>query len=146
VRAGLVHGLSVGDSLAFYPVGETKVDNKGYYTKGIVQEVMGSTCIVSIDIDKKQIGLKDFSLFKAKRIYEVILGQKIYVEISENVSKENVKLLKDKLKNEKNIFLVLGKNETPNYYISENENRQIRIEMPITDSGELGSKPSYLIL
>ena len=129
LKAGMVHGISAGDSLGFYFIDPSK--SKKIVTKGVVTESNGATCTVALNSKLPMIGKADYSLFNAKRIYEVMEGQslKLAMELSD---KESIKVIKNALKDEKNIVFVDPKKDAPNYYLKEDDQKKIRIEIPFS--------------
>jgi hypothetical protein len=86
------------------------------------------------------IGKADYSLFNVKRIYEVMEGQslKLAMELSD---KESIKVIKNALKDEKNIVFVDPKKDAPNYYLKEDNNKNVRIEIPFSGNPFKEMKP-----
>jgi hypothetical protein len=138
VKAGMVHGISAGDSLGFYYIDPNK--SKKIVTKGVVTESKGATCTVSLNSKLPMIGKADYSLFNVKRIYEVMEGQslKLAMELSD---KESIKVIKNALKDEKNIVFVDPKKDAPNYYLKEDNNKNVRIEIPFSGNPFKEMKP-----
>ena len=138
VKAGMVHGISVGDSLGFYYIDPNK--SKKIVTKGVVTESKGATCTVMLNSKLPMIAKADYSLFNAKRIYEVMEGQslKLALELSD---KESIKVIKNALKDEKNIVFVDPKKDVPNYYLKEDNNKNVRIEIPFSGNPFKEMKP-----
>lgn len=138
VKAGMVHGISVGDSLGFYYIDPNK--SKKIVTKGLVTESNGATCMVVLNSKLPMMGREDYSLFNAKRIYEVMEGQslKLAMELSD---KESIKVIKNALKDEKNIVFIDPKKDAPNYYLKEDMNKNVRIEIPISGNPFKEMKP-----
>lgn len=138
VGAGAVHGISIGDSLGFYYIDPSK--SQRIITKGIVTESKGASCTVALNAQLPMSAGADYSLFNAKRIYEVLEGQqlKLAMELSD---KESIKVIKNALKDEKNIVFVDPKKDAPNYYLKEDNNKNVRIEIPFSGNPFKEMKP-----
>jgi hypothetical protein len=138
VGAGAVHGISIGDSLGFYYIDPSK--SQRIITKGIVTESKGASCTVALNAQLPMSAGADYSLFNAKRIYEVLEGQqlKLAMELSD---KESIKVIKNALKDEKNIVFVDPKKDVPNYYLKEDNNKNVRIEIPLSGNPFKEMKP-----
>ena len=138
VGAGAVHGISIGDSLGFYYIDPSK--SQKIVTKGIVTDSKGASCTVAINTKLPMSAYADYSLFNAKRIYEVMEGQslKLALELSD---KESIKVIKNALKDEKNIVFVDPKKDAPNYYLKEDNNKNVRIEIPFSGNPFKEMKP-----
>jgi hypothetical protein len=138
VGAGAVHGISIGDSLGFYYIDPSK--SQKIITKGIVTESKGASCTVALNAQLPMSAGADYSLFNAKRIYEVLEGQqlKLAMELSD---KESIKAVKNALKDEKNIVFVDPKKDVPNYYLKEDNNKNVRIEIPLSGNPFKEMKP-----
>ena len=138
VGAGAVHGISIGDSLGFYYIDPSK--SQKIVAKGIVTDSKGASCTVAINTKLPMSAYADYSLFNAKRIYEVMEGQslKLALELSD---KESIKVIKNALKDEKNIVFVDPKKDAPNYYLKEDNNKNVRIEIPFSGNPFKEMKP-----
>jgi metacaspase-1 len=138
VGAGAVHGISIGDSLGFYYIDPTK--SQKMVATGIVTDSKGATCTVALIAKLPMTANADYSLFNAKRIYEVMEGQslKLAMELSD---KESIKVIKNALKDDKNIVFVDPKKEAPNYYLKADDNNNVRIEIPLSGNPFKEMKP-----
>jgi len=138
IRAGMIHGISKGDSLGFYYLDPTK--SKKILSRGIVDEVFGYSCKVTLTNKLPMIQKEDYSLFSAKCIYQVLEGQqlKLALELSD---KESIKIIKNELKDMPNISLVDPKKDAPNYYLKEDNNKNVRIEIPFSGNPFKEMKP-----
>jgi hypothetical protein len=130
VRAGVIQGISVGDSISFFPIDPSQ--SKGVaVSKGIVTKVEGAKCIVTLNSKLPLVKKDDYALFKAKRSYEVITGQQLKLAL-DLTNKETIKIVKNALKDEKNILIVDPKQDAPNYYLKEVSDKKVRIEIPLS--------------
>jgi hypothetical protein len=129
VRAGTVHGISEGDSLGFFYVDPEKPQKM--LTKGVVVECKGGTSTLNLMDKLPMLNSNDYAMFKSKRIYEVLEGQQLKLAI-EIENTESLKTIRNALKEERNITLVNPKKETPNYYVKENGDHKVRIEIPFS--------------
>jgi hypothetical protein len=138
VGAGVVHGISTGDSLGFYYIDPTK--SQKMVATGIVTDSKGASCTVALIAKLPMTANADYSLFNAKRIYEVMEGQslKLAMELSD---KETIKVIKNALKDDKNIVFVDPKKEAPNYYLKADDNNNVRIEIPLSGNPFKEMKP-----
>lgn len=138
VGAGAVHGISIGDSLGFYYIDPTK--SQKMVATGIVTDSKGASCTVALIAKLPMTANADYSLFNAKRIYEVMEGQslKLAMELSD---KESIKVIKNALKDDKNIVFVDPKKEAPNYYLKADDNNNVRIEIPLSGNPFKEMKP-----
>ena len=75
--------------------------------------------------------MEDYALFRTKRIFEVISGQQLKLALDIQ-NKDNIKIIKNALKEEKNILIVDPKKDAPNYYIKEDKENKVRIEIPFS--------------
>jgi len=129
IKAGVVHGISVGDTMAFYYIDPSK--EQAILSRGVVTETSGATCKVSLSTNLPMQKKDDYALFKTKRIYEIITGQQLKLAL-ELQNKDNIKVIKNVLKGEKNIVIVDPKKDAPNYYIKEDKENKVRIEIPFS--------------
>lgn len=138
VNAGMIHGISVGDSLAFYSIDLNK--EKTIVSRGVVIEIFGARCKVLLTSILPMKKKDDYALFKSKRIYKVITGQQLKLALDLQ-DKENIKIIKNALKDEKNILIVDPKKDAPNYYIKEDKENKVRIEIPFSGNPLKEMKP-----
>jgi hypothetical protein len=138
VNAGMVQGISIGDSLAFYYIDPSKANS--VVTKGVVTETSGLNCKVTLASNLPMVKKEDYTLFKSKRIYEVLTGQQLKLALDLQ-NKDNIKIIKNALKEEKNILIVDSKKDAPNYYIKEDNENKVRIEIPFTGNPLKEMKP-----
>lgn len=138
VNAGMIHGISVGDSLAFYSIDLNK--EKTIVSRGVVIETFGARCKVLLTSILPMKKKDDYALFKSKRIYKVITGQQLKLALDLQ-DKENIKIIKNALKDEKNILIVDPKKDAPNYYIKEDKENKVRIEIPFSGNPLKEMKP-----
>jgi hypothetical protein len=134
----MIHGISKGDSLGFYYLDPTK--SKKILSKGIVDEVFGYSCKVTLTNKLPMIQKEDYSLFSAKCIYQVLEGQqlKLALEVSD---KESIKIIRNELKDITNIRVVDPTKDAPNYYLKEDDQKKIRIEIPFSGNPFKEMKP-----
>ncbi len=138
VNAGMIHGISVGDSLAFYSIDPNK--EKTIVSRGVVAETSGAKCKVLLTSILPMKKKDDYALFKSKRIYEVLTGQQLKLALDLQ-NKDNIKIIKNALKEEKNILIVDSKKDAPNYYIKEDNENKVRIEIPFSGNPLKEMKP-----
>jgi hypothetical protein len=138
VGAGMVHGISVGDTLAFYYIDPSKPNS--ILSRGVVTEVEGGKCKVLLNSALPMNKKDDYALFRTKRIFEVITGQQLKLALDIQ-NKDNIKIIKNALKEEKNILIVDPKKDAPNYYIKEDKENKVRIEIPFSGNPLKEMKP-----
>lgn len=128
VQAGLVHGFTVGDSIAFYYVDSIDINESIPVYKGQITEVQGSYSIVQLNsiFNNKP---SDYALFKGYRYYEVQRGQHMNVALKVE-SKEIKKQIKNALKSKENISIVALDDSSIDYYLTERTPGQVFIEIP----------------
>jgi len=131
LKAGKMNEISVGDSMSFYPL-NSNTKNTIASAKGIVSKLKGTTCEVTL-IDFLPVRkISEFASYKAIRHHEVMSGQSLKLAFIKGTSNETIKLVKNIVKDQKNIKIVDEAIDLPNYYIREQSPQNVIIEIPFS--------------
>jgi hypothetical protein len=134
VRAGMINGIQVGDSISIYS--NAKPDVK--LLSGIVSERSGSECTVNFsktitEINGDPSSPKYYTNFRAKRTYETQPGQELYIALDIDKNKELEKKITELLKVFPTVHVIEKVKPGVDYIIKGDKTNKVQILIPQTN-------------